>query len=282
MEVDQAKTPFSAEKQSIKNDARGMIISFQQQQPGVSGDDDMENEEITLPQLVATSTSSSSNKTEKSWMERLIWSCGGGAHAIDDANTAIMVVEEDTTSIPKTRDELDEKKVPMEINAIARNSSHCSPISIATEQGTAPSWTTNVANYDFAALLNLLSELDEEHDNARPVLHTVRCLLEQDKWSIVFDSMSPKEYASLIMTFDSEFDRPEIAALIAPSVNGGDFTHEYIIAVLDAVADWSRAPLITKLLPLCRDINENSEKIKAQLSEWDVVCTKGVFEMAKR
>ena len=91
--------------------------------------------------------------------------------------------------------------------------------------------------------------------------------------------MTPKEYASLIMSIDAEFDRTEIAALIAPSVNEGNFTHEYIIAVLKCcVADWSRTPLIIKLLPLCKDIGEyNGHLIKAELSEWDAVCTKHAF-----
>ncbi len=46
--------------------------------------------------------------------------------------------------------------------------------------------------------------------------------------------MSPKEYASLVMAMDSEVDRPEVAALIAPYVNDGRFAREDAIAVLDS------------------------------------------------
>jgi len=268
-----------------------MLLSYQQQPPIIS-DVNHDEDATPVPQLTA---SSSSENTNKSWMERLAcsmslaggYSCSGAhdtsmddmAIQIDDVETA-AIMDEDAlhlldVSITEPGNNLNAARVPMEINA-TRTSSNLSYFSIATEQGKSPTWTTKNVAYDFCTLLNLLSDLER----GTTPLQVVRCLLEQDKWCIVFDSVSPKEYASLIMSFDSEFDRPEVAAIIAPSVNGGEFTHEYIIAVLGAVADWSRAPLITKLLPLCKDINENSEKIKAELSEWEIVCTKGVFEQA--
>ena len=81
-------------------------------------------------------------------------------------------------------------------------------------------------------------------------------------------------------TVDASFDEVTTTSDPCPLYCRGKFTHEYVIAVLGDVVDWSRAPLITKLLPLCTDINENSAKIKANLSDWEVVCTKRVFELA--
>ena len=167
-------------------------------------------------------------------------------------------------------------EVPAEIVTAHTSDSRCSHVSITTERDAEPAWAADAPS-NFAALLSSVGELDRDAGT----LGAARRLTEGDRWGAAFRSMTPGEYASLVAAFDSEFDRPEVAALIAPSVNGGRFTHEYVVAVLDAVADWSRAPLITKLLPLCKDINENSDKIKAEFSEWDIDCTKGVFETAK-
>ena len=71
-----------------------------------------------------------------------------------------------------------------------------------------------------------------------------------------------------------------MAALIGPTVNACNFTHQYIIAALRVVSDWIRTPLLTKVLPLCTDLNENRDTIMAELTDWELVCTQREFESA--
>mmetsp|Transcript_19736 Transcript_19736/g.28117 ORF Transcript_19736/g.28117 Transcript_19736/m.28117 type:complete len:588 (-) Transcript_19736:1852-3615(-) len=109
---------------------------------------------------------------------------------------------------------------------------------------------------------------------------TVRKRLNDKKWAPVFSAMTPIQYSSAIKAVAIEFDQPDIAALIAPSVRGGKFTHEYVIAAIRVVPDWLRTPTISKLLPLCKDLHANVGKIKAELTDWEKVCTQRDFEQA--
>lgn len=109
---------------------------------------------------------------------------------------------------------------------------------------------------------------------------TVRKRLNDKKWAPVFSALTPIDYSSAIKAVAIEFDQPDIAALIAPSVKGGNFTHEYVITAIKVVPDWLRTPTISKLLPLCKDLHANVGKIKAELTDWEKVCTQRDFEQA--
>jgi len=109
---------------------------------------------------------------------------------------------------------------------------------------------------------------------------TVRKRLDDKKWSPVFNAMTPMDYSSVIKAVAIEFDQPDIAALIAPAVRGGNFTHEYVIAALRVVSDWLRSPTIAKILPFCKDLHSNVGKIKGELTDWERVCTERDFEQA--
>jgi hypothetical protein len=110
------------------------------------------------------------------------------------------------------------------------------------------------------SLPNLLKEIEY---SVSP-LTTVQRRLDEDEWRVnVFGLLNPAGYASVIKAVQIEFDQPEMGALVAPAVT--NFTHDYILASLRVVSDWIRTPLLTKLLPLCRDMNENGSKIKAAL-----------------
>jgi len=112
-------------------------------------------------------------------------------------------------------------------------------------------------------------------------LSTVADKVEDDNWKkTVFSVMTPQQYASLIKCVPIEFDRPDMAELVGNNVM--QFTHEYIISALNIVSDWIRIPLLTKTLPLCKDLNENGEKIMSRLSEWEVVCTQSLFNQARK
>ena len=122
-----------------------------------------------------------------------------------------------------------------------------------------------------------LESLIKEIQYSVSALSTVAEKVEDDKWKeTVFSVMTPQQYASLIKCVPIEFDQPDMAELVGNSVM--QFTHEYIVSALNIVSDWIRIPLLTKTLPLCKDLNENGEKIMSRLSEWEVVCTQSLFK----
>lgn len=102
-------------------------------------------------------------------------------------------------------------------------------------------------------------------------------LFERDlatKWEPVFIAMTPIDYSSVIKKAVAiEFDQPDIAAFVAPSVKGGNFTHEYVISAIRVVSDWLRTLTLAKLLPLCKDLQANAGRIKAELTDWEKICT---------
>lgn len=125
------------------------------------------------------------------------------------------------------------------------------------------------------SLPNLLKEIEY---SVSP-LSTVRKRIDEDEWKHrVFNVLTPSGYASVVKAVAIEFDQPDMAALIAPEVS--NYTHEYIIAALRVVSDWLRTPLLSKVLPLCSDLSENANKIKAELTDWELVCTQQDFEEA--
>ena len=126
------------------------------------------------------------------------------------------------------------------------------------------------------SLANLINEIKFAVSQS----DTVRKRLNDKKWSPVFNAMTPIDYSSVIKAVAIEFDQPDIAAFIAPSVRGGNFTHEYIIAAIRTVSDWLRTPTIQKILPFCKDLHANVGKIKAELTDWEKVCTDRDFEQA--
>jgi len=90
--------------------------------------------------------------------------------------------------------------------------------------------------------------------------------------------VTPEEYATLVAAFGSESDRPEAAAIVASALDGGRFTHEFVVAVLRTSSNSStRAATITTLLPLCEDLDENADRIEAELTKHEIVCTRGAF-----
>ena len=126
-------------------------------------------------------------------------------------------------------------------------------------------------------LTNLLGEVK----TSVGALGTVRKRLDDDKWrSAVFDAMTPTQFAQVVKAVQIEFDQAAMAELLAPAMNGGNFTHEYIIAALRVVSDWIRTQLLSKLLPLCTDIKKNVNVIGMELTEWEMVCAQRDFDLA--
>ena len=73
-----------------------------------------------------------------------------------------------------------------------------------------------------------------------------------------------------------EFGYPKVVALVAPEVMA--YTHECVVAVLRAVLERLWTPLLSYVLPLCRDLSENATRIRSELTHWEFVCTEQDFE----
>ena len=131
-----------------------------------------------------------------------------------------------------------------------------------------------------AEVVPSLSNLIDEIKLAVSPSDTVRKRLSDKKWAPIFNIMTPNQYSSVIKAVAIEFDQPDVAALIATSVREGNFTHEYVIAAIRVVSEWLRTPTLSKLLPLCKDLHENVRRIKAELTDWEKVCTERDFEQA--
>ena len=46
------------------------------------------------------------------------------------------------------------------------------------------------------------------------------------------------------------------------------------------VSERLRTPLLSNVLPLCRDLSENAARIRSELTHWELVCTERDFEQA--
>lgn len=128
-------------------------------------------------------------------------------------------------------------------------------------------------------LANLLKEL-EFAVNPRAV---VQERIKEEEWKRgVFDALTPSGFASVVKAVSIEFDQPEVAAILAPVAGGGTFSSEFLIAALRCVSSWLRVTLVEKLLPFCKDLDQNSGKILLELSEWERICTQKTFEDAAK
>lgn len=143
------------------------------------------------------------------------------------------------------------------------------------ENGTAQ----ETAFLPLAEVVPSLNNLINEIKCAVSPKVTVQKYMSQTKWDPVFTNMTPIEYSSVIKAVAIEFDQPDIAALVG-SAKGANFTHQYVIAAIRVVSDWLRTSTLTKLLPLCKDLHQNVEKIKDELTDWEKVCTQRDFEQA--
>jgi len=151
----------------------------------------------------------------------------------------------------------------------------------AEEGGGDTNQQSNVIPMAAAEIVPTLESLLKEIQYSVSAISTIQNRIDDDTWKMkVFYTLNPQDYAKVINSVPIEFDQPEVAALVGPLVNACNFTHRYIIAALGAVADWLRTPLLTKVLPLCTDLNENGDRIKAELTDWELVCTQRDFESA--
>ena len=80
----------------------------------------------------------------------------------------------------------------------------------------------------------------------------------------MFCVLTPTGYAAVITAVAIGFDYPKVVALVAPEA--GEYTRECVVAALRAVSDRLPTPLLSNVLPLCRDLRENATRIRSELT----------------
>jgi hypothetical protein len=106
---------------------------------------------------------------------------------------------------------------------------------------------------------------------------TVKKRVEDESWKDgVFSPLTPSEYVSIIKAVTIEFDQTEVAAAIAPVIN--EFNCEYIVAVIQNVAEWMRVTMVKRLIPHADDFNTNSDSILSELTDWEKMSTEQDFQ----
>ena len=81
----------------------------------------------------------------------------------------------------------------------------------------------------------------------------------------VFHSLTPSGYTAVLTAVVIKFDYPKATVLVAPKV--GAYTHECVVVALQAVPERLRTPLLSNVLPLCRDLSKNAARIRLKLIE---------------
>ena len=104
---------------------------------------------------------------------------------------------------------------------------------------------------------------------------TVTDKIGNREWANFFKNLSPMDYSAILKNVASEFDQPDVAYIVAESV--GDFSSHHIVAMLRVVSESMRVTALQKTLPLCKDAIVNKDKILAELSDWERICTEYDF-----
>ena len=123
-----------------------------------------------------------------------------------------------------------------------------------------------------------LSSLKQELQVSISASSTVKDRIEDEKWKDqVFSKLTPQQFVSIIRVLTIEFDKAEVAAIMAPVVN--NFSCEYIVTVIRSVSEWMRVTMVKRLIPYAKDLRSNSEMILVELSDWEKLSTQVEFDL---
>lgn len=104
--------------------------------------------------------------------------------------------------------------------------------------------------------------------------------LQDPEWSSLLAAITPDEFGTILAHVNVDFDQPEVASLLAHSLNnrGGNFTCDYCVAAIHNSAECSRLTTVQQLLPLCTNIQTCHAQITSELTEWENVILTQDFE----
>jgi hypothetical protein len=105
--------------------------------------------------------------------------------------------------------------------------------------------------------------------------------LMDERWTQVFQDLTPEQFGSILSCVHVAFDQPRVALLLAPHLSRG-LTCEYIVAAIRNTTDHHRAMMLQRLLPHCTDASINHSLIRSELNEWETTLVNTALEDAIR
>lgn len=94
--------------------------------------------------------------------------------------------------------------------------------------------------------------------------------LKDIEWAILFGSLSPEEFGTIINHINFGDIQTMVGVLIATAF-GGDFTCAHCAEAISNTQEVFRTSMAESLLPYCVDLSESNEAIRNQLSEFEQI-----------
>jgi hypothetical protein len=123
-----------------------------------------------------------------------------------------------------------------------------------------------------------LKRLIQEMEDSIQDLSIVQCFLRDPAWDSIFKTLTPTNYGNMISHVDTDFNQPKVAYAVAEKIS--NFSCAHVVRASKACDEWNVAATVEKLILFCKDLAENQDSIKNELSSWDQMVTAQAFENA--
>ena len=123
-----------------------------------------------------------------------------------------------------------------------------------------------------------LHRLIQEMKDSIQDLNIIQCFLRDPAWDAIFEGLTPTNYGNMISHVDTDYDQPKVAYVVAEKIS--NFSCDHVVRAIKACDEWNVAATVEKLIPLCKDLAENQDSIKNELSSWNQTVTEKAFENA--
>eukprot|EP00797_Seminavis_robusta_P034171 Sro80_g043080.2 (291) ;mRNA; f:56275-57147 len=103
------------------------------------------------------------------------------------------------------------------------------------------------------------------------------------QWIPFLASLTPQQYATVILLTDIEPDQIKVAELLARHIKTHNhntvFTCEHVIAGFESVARWARTNTLERTLPYCdpQDVVRNGDSIRNLLTDFELRVTRDIL-----
>jgi hypothetical protein len=120
-----------------------------------------------------------------------------------------------------------------------------------------------------------LKRLIQEMEDSIQDLNIVQCFLRDPAWDSIFETLTPTNYGNMISHVDTDYNQPKVADAVAEKIS--NFSCDHVVRAIKACDEWNVAATVEKLIPFCKDLAENQDSIKNELSSWDQMVTERAF-----
>jgi hypothetical protein len=123
-----------------------------------------------------------------------------------------------------------------------------------------------------------LKRLIQEMEDSIQDLNIVQCFLRDPAWDSIFETLTPTNYGNMISHVDTDYNQPKVAYSVAEKIS--NFSCDHVVRAIKACDEWNVAATVEKLIPFCKDLAENQDSIKNELSSWDQLVVERAFANA--